>query len=192
MNENAETQGDTSTEPRLQALYRKEMVPQLSDRLGVSNRQAVPELQKIVLNTGLGLAKDDDSLLTEAVEVFKTVAGQKPVLTRAKKSVAGFKLRAGLPIGCKVTLRRRRMYEFLDRLINVVLPRIRDFRGLSPKSFDGTGNYSLGLDEYLVFPEIDPDRFNNVFGMDVTICTTAKDDSEARALLDMFGVPFRK
>jgi large subunit ribosomal protein L5 len=158
----------------------------------MENSLAVPALDKIVLNMGVGEAKGNDSVLQEARYVLKTVSGQEPLTTNARKSVAGFGIRAGLPIGCKVTLRRRRMYEFLDRLISIVLPRIRDFRGLSANSFDGHGNYSLGIREHFVFPEIDADAVDNVYGMDITICTTAATDPEALELLTLLGMPFRQ
>ncbi len=192
MNENAETQVQPPADPRLQVSYNERIAPELMEALGIENRLALPRLQAVVMNMGVGAAKDDEKILTEAVEVLSLISGQKPVITRARKSVAGFKIRAGMPVGCKVTLRRRRMYEFLDRLVNIVLPRIRDFRGLSPTSFDGTGNYSFGLEEYVVFPEVDPDRFDNVLGMDVTVRTSATTDAEARKLLDLCGFPFRK
>jgi large subunit ribosomal protein L5 len=152
---------------------------------------AVPRLQKIVLNTGIGGATENESLVDEAVQVLATITGQKPVVTRARKAVAGFGIRAGVPVGCKVTIRRERMYEFLDRLISVVLPRIRDFRGLSTDSFDGNGNFSLGIDEHFVFPEIDPDALDNLFGLDVTIVTSADNDPAALELLRLMGMPFR-
>ena len=193
MNDTAENKNqEIAAIPRLYIDYRDNMVSQLMDSLGVSNKLAIPRLDKIVLNMGVGAAKEDEKILNEAVEVLSIIAGQKPVITRARKSVAGFKLRAGMPIGCKVTLRRNRMYEFFDRLINIVFPRIRDFRGFSPKAFDGSGNYSLGLDEYVVFPEIDPDNYTNIFGLDVTICTTAKYDDDAKVLFDLLGFPFTK
>ncbi len=193
MNENAETNGGGQiTEPRLKKSYREKMITELKEKLGIENELELPRLTKIVLNMGLGLAKDDDKILSEAAEALKVISGQKPVVTRARKSVAGFKLRAGMPIGCKVTLRRGKMHEFVDRLVNVALPRIRDFRGLSPRSFDGSGNYSLGLDEITVFPEVNPDQFNYVLGLDVTICTTSDVDEGAMRLLELYGFPFRK
>jgi large subunit ribosomal protein L5 len=152
----------------------------------------VPALEKIVLNIGVGEALEDAGALQDASETLRTVTGQQPVVTRARRSVAGFHLRQGNPIGCKVTLRRARMYEFLDRLISVVLPRVRDFRGLSPNSFDGTGNYSLGISEAAVFPELDLDSLNHVFGMDVTIVTSADTDQEGYELLSMLGMPIRR
>ncbi len=192
MNDNAQNNDVLTAEPRLQVRYREELVPRLMETLGRENKLAVPRLDKIVLNMGVGLAKDEESLLKEACDILTTISGQKPVVTKARKSVAGFKLRVGMPIGCKVTLRRNRMYEFIDRLVNVVFPRIRDFRGFPIRSFDGTGNYSLGIDEHVVFPEVDPDKYNNLFGLDITVCTTANDDAEAKELLDLFGFPFQK
>ncbi len=180
------------SEPRLLTRFRQETVAQLMKRLGLENALAVPALSKIALNIGVGSAKDDEKVLKEACLVLSTASGQKAITTIARKSVAGFALRAGATIGCKVTLRRRRMYEFLDRLISVVLPRIRDFRGLSTDSFDGHGNYSLGIREHFVFPEMDPDAVDNVYGMDVTICTTARTDPEALELLSLLGMPFRR
>ena len=179
-------------EPRLQKQYRETLLPQLMERLNLGNPLAAPRIEKITISMGVGRAKDEEKFLQEAQTVLSTIAGQKPVVTRARKSVAGFGIRAGLPIGCKVTLRRRRMYEFLDRLISIVMPRIRDFRGLSTDSFDGTGNYSLGLSEHYVFPEVDPDVVDNVYGMDITICTSARTDPEARELLTLLGMPFRQ
>lgn len=178
--------------PRLMARFQEELLPELMELLGVTNKHAVPKLDKVVLNIGVGNARDDENLLKEAQSVLQSVSGQAPVVTRARKSVAGFGIRSGDPIGCKVTLRHRRMYEFLDRLISIVLPRVRDFRGLSANSFDGTGNYTLGIDEHFAFPEIDPDALDNVFGMDITICTTADADPEAFELLSLLGVPFQE
>lgn len=178
--------------PRLQIRYRNEIVPELMERLDLDNRLAVPRIDKVVINSGIGDAPEKDTLADEAVEVLSAICGQKAVITRSRKSVAGFGIRAGVPVGCKVTIRRTRMYEFLDRLISVVLPRIRDFRGLSTDSFDGGGNYSLGIDEHFVFPEIDPDELDNLFGMDITIVTTADSDPEALELLRLIGMPFRE
>lgn len=183
---------EATKSPRLQDRYEREIVPELMDRLNIENEFAVPEIQKVVLNSGIGEASENESLASEAVEVLSAITGQRPVITRSRKSVAGFGIRAGVPVGCKVTLRRDRMYEFLDRLISVVLPRIRDFRGLSTDSFDGNGNYSLGIDEHFVFPEIDPDELENLFGMDVTIVTSADTDPEALELLRLVGLPFRE
>lgn len=189
--ENVETEQAQQVRPRLQDRYRQEIVPELKSRLNLENDLAVPRLQKIALNTGIGGAVENDSLVGEAVQVLGTITGQKPVVTRARKAVAGFGIRAGVPVGCKVTIRRERMYEFLDRLISVALPRIRDFRGLSTDSFDGNGNFSLGIDEHFVFPEIDPDSLDNLFGLDVTIVTSADNDPAALELLRLLGMPFR-
>ena len=160
--------------------------------LGLGNVNEVPRLEKIVVNMGVGAAAQDTKLLDAAIADLTIITGQKPVITRAKKSIAGFKIRQGMPIGCKVTLRGDRMWEFIDRLLSTALPRIRDFRGINPSSFDGRGNYSLGVDEQLIFPEIDYDKVDRVRGMDITFVTTAKDDEECRALLDAFGFPFAK
>lgn len=189
--ENAQTEQAEPVRPRLQLRYKQEAMPELKSRLNLENDLAVPRLQKIVLNTGIGDAVENDSLVGEAVQVLATISGQKPVVTRARKAVAGFGIRAGVPVGCKVTIRRERMYAFLDRLISVVLPRIRDFRGLSTDSFDGNGNFSLGIDEHFVFPEIDPDSLENLFGLDVTIVTSADSDPAALELLRLLGMPFR-
>jgi large subunit ribosomal protein L5 len=178
--------------PRLKEKYRDEVVAQLKDGLALGNVNEVPRLEKIVVNMGVGQAATDSKVLDAAMEDMAIVTGQKPVITRAKKSIAGFKIRKGMPIGCKVTLRGDRMWEFMDRLLATALPRIRDFRGINPGSFDGRGNYSLGVDEQLIFPEIDYDKVTQVRGMDITFVTTAKDDDQARAFLDAFGFPFRK
>jgi len=191
----AETAEDTVAEdyePRLKTYYEREAVPQLMERFGLENRLAVPHLVKISLNMGIGEAVEDSGALQDAVGSMRMIAGQEPVITRARRSVAGFKLREGTPIGCKVTLRRDRMYEFLDRLISVSLPRVRDFRGLSPNAFDGSGNYSLGIEEVVVFPEVDIDELDHVFGLDVTIVTTGQTDQEAFELLSILGMPFRR
>ena len=177
---------------RLAKRYREEVVPQLTSRLGVKNPLGAPRLTKVVLNMGVGKAKQDQKFMKEAQFVLRSVSGQQPVVTRARKSVSGFGLRVGVPIGCMVTLRGRMMYEFMDRLISIVLPRIRDFRGLSSDSFDGHGNYSLGIKEHIVFPEVDPDGTESIYGMDVTICTTAKTDPAALELLTLLGMPFRQ
>lgn len=177
---------------RLLDRYRKEIVPALQAALGVKSPMAVPRMQKVVLNMGVGKALENDKRLTAAAEDLTLIAGQRAVVTRAKVSVAGFKLREGQAIGCRVTLRGLRMYEFLDRLLNVAIPRIRDFRGCSPRSFDGRGNYSLGLQEQTVFPEIAADKVEFFQGMDITLVTTAGDDREARLLLDHLGFRFRK
>jgi len=178
--------------PRLKEKYLKEVVPQLHEKLGYKNPMAIPKVAKIVLNMGVGAATQNAKLLDSAVAELQTIAGQKPVITRARKSISNFKLRAGVPIGCTVTLRGDRAYFFLDKLFNIVVPRIRDFRGLSPKAFDGRGNYSMGLVEQLVFPEIKYDNVEKVQGMNITIVTTARTDGEARELLALMGMPFRK
>ena len=177
--------------PRLKQRYREELVPALQQELGYGNPMQVPRLEKIVLNIGVGDAARDAKLLDGAVADLTTITGQKPLVTRAKKSIAGFKLREGMSIGAKVTLRGDKMWEFLDRLLATALPRIRDFRGLNPRAFDGHGNYTLGLTEQLVFPEIDYDKVDAVRGMDITIVTTAKTDDEGRALLRALGFPLR-
>lgn len=178
--------------PRLQEQYQKEIRPAMQARFGYKNVMEVPTIQKVIINMGVGDAAQDSKLLKNAVEEMTLIAGQKPVVTRAKKSEAGFKIRENMPIGCKVTLRKQRMYEFLDRFTTIAMPRIRDFRGVSPKSFDGRGNYNMGLKEQLVFPEINYDRVEKVRGMDITIVTTAKTDEECQALLEGFNFPFRK
>ena len=177
---------------RLQQHYRETVVPTLRADQGYDNVMEVPQIDKITVNMGIGEAVRDKKMLDNAQKELAAITGQKPAVTRARKSVAGFKMRAGWPIGCKVTLRRDRMYEFLDRLINVAIPRIRDFRGFSPKSFDGRGNYNLGVREQIIFPEIDYDKTDAIRGMDITLTTTAKTDAEARALLDGFRFPFRQ
>jgi len=177
---------------RLQERYKGEIVGQLKDRLGYDNVMKVPRITKITLNMGLGEATRDKKVLETASADMAAIAGQKPVITKARVSVAGFKIREGWPIGCKVTLRRERMYEFLDRLINVAIPRIRDFRGFSTRSFDGRGNYNLGVKEQIIFPEIEYDKIDAIRGMDITITTTAEDDAAGLALLEAFGFPFRK
>ncbi|HET7314971.1 50S ribosomal protein L5 [Salinisphaera sp.] len=178
--------------PRLKAVYNDRIVGELVEKFGYSSRMAAPRIVKITLNMGVGEAISDRKVIDAAMGDMEKIAGQKPVVTRARKSVAGFKIREGWPIGCKVTLRRARMYEFLDRLVNVTLPRIRDFRGLNPRSFDGRGNYSLGLREQIVFPEIDYDRVDALRGMDIVISTSASNDEEGRALLEGFNFPFRR
>lgn len=180
-----------ATAPRLQALYREEIRDLLKEQLGLNNIMQVPRFEKIVLNMGVGEAVAQAKLLDGAVADLTTIAGQRPVITRAKKSIANFKIREGNPIGAKVTLRGPRMWEFLDRLINLAIPRIRDFRGLSPRSFDGNGNYSFGVTEQLIFPEVDYDSIDVIRGMDITIVTTATTDEEGRALLEAFSFPFR-
>jgi large subunit ribosomal protein L5 len=176
---------------RLQELYTKEIRKKLVDQFGYKNAHQVPKLVKIAVNMGLGEAVLDGKVIDAAVEELSLITGQKPVVTRSKKSIAAFKLRENLPIGTMVTLRGAQMYEFLDRLVNIALPRVRDFRGLSPKSFDGKGNYSLGLKEQIVFPEINYDKIGQVRGMDITIVTTAPTNDEAKALLSAFNMPFR-
>ena len=177
---------------RMQETYRSEVVPQLMTEFQYSNVMQVPQVKKIVVNIGLGEAVQNARAIEAAVGDLTSITGQKPVVTRAKKSIAAFKLRAGMPIGAMVTLRGERMYEFLDRLINIALPRVRDFRGLTDRSFDGGGNYAFGIKEHIVFPEIDYDKIDRIWGMDVIICTSAKSDAEARALIDAFNFPFRK
>ena len=181
---------DASNLTRMQQLYVDKVRAQMIEQFGYKNLMQVPKIDKIVLNMGVGEATQDKKKVDKAAEEMALIAGQKPVITKAKKSVATFKLREGMPIGCKVTLRREKMYEFLDRLITVALPRVRDFRGLNPKSFDGRGNYAMGLKEQIIFPEINYDRIDSVRGMDVIITTTANTDDEARALLAAFGFPF--
>jgi len=178
--------------PRLKEFYRKEVIPALMKEFGYRNVMEVPRLKKVVVNVGVGEALQDAKALDHAVQDIATITGQRPIVTRAKKSIAGFKLRAGMPIGVKVTLRGDRMYDFLDRLFNVALPRRRDFRGVSPDSFDGRGNYTLGLREQLVWPEIDYDSIDKVRGMEITIVTTAKTDEEGRRLLELLGMPFAR
>ncbi|ATN73759.1 50S ribosomal protein L5 [Coxiella burnetii] len=175
----------------LQELYKKTITPTLQKEFGFKSVMAVPRLEKITLNMGLGEAVADKKVIERAMDDMIKISGQKPLITYARKSEAGFKIRAGWPIGCKVTLRRDRMYEFLKRLISIAIPRIRDFRGLSPKSFDGRGNYSLGISEQIVFPEIQYDKVDAIRGMDITITTTARTDEEGRALLKAFGFPLK-
>ena len=176
--------------PRMKARYDAEIVKAMTEKFGYKNAMEVPKIEKITLNMGVGDAVQDKKKVETAAAEMELIAGQKPVITKAKKSIAGFKLREGMPIGCKVTLRRERMYEFLDRLITIAMPRIRDFRGVSAKSFDGRGNYALGLKEQIIFPEINYDRIDQVRGMDVIVTTTARTDDEARELLRLFGFPF--
>lgn len=176
---------------RLNEFYKKEVVDVLMKRFGYKSIMQVPRIQKITLNMGVGEAVGDKKVMNFAVEDMTKISGQKPVVTLAKKSIAGFKIRDGWPIGCKVTLRKEKMYEFLDRFINITLPRVRDFRGLNPKSFDGTGNYSLGIHEQIVFPEIDFDKIDGIRGMDICITTSAKTNEEARALLEAFNLPLK-
>lgn len=176
---------------RLQEQYKEQIIPQLMEKFGYSTVMQVPRIEKITLNMGVGEAVGDKKVMEFAVGDMEKIAGQKAVVNKAKKSVAGFKIRDGWPVGCKVTLRRERMYEFLDRLINIAIPRIRDFRGLSAKSFDGRGNYSMGVKEQIIFPEIEYDKIDALRGMDITITTSAADDDECRALLAGFNFPFK-
>ena len=177
---------------RLQEQYIKELHAQIQQKLGLENAMEVPRITKITLNMGVGEAVADKKVLDNAMKDMEVIAGQRPVRTLARKSVAGFKIRDGYPIGCKVTLRRQRMYEFLDRLVNIAIPRIRDFRGLNPKSFDAQGNYSLGVSEQIIFPEVNYDQVDAIRGMDITISTTARSPKEGRALLEAFNFPFKK
>lgn len=183
---------ETAYEPRLRSYYRDTIRPALLEQFGYGNPMEVPHVDKIVLNMGIGEGVADSKKVTTALNDLAKIAGQKPAVTRSRKSIATYKLREGMPIGGKVTLRRSRMYEFLDRLITVALPRVRDFRGLNPKSFDGRGNYAMGIREHIVFPEINYDEVDEIWGMDVIVCTTAKSDDEARALLKAFNFPFRQ
>lgn len=176
---------------RLQEYFHKEAMPQIMERLSLTNPMACPRISKITLNMGVGEALADRKVLEHAVADLRRISGQQPVICDARVSVATFKLRAGVPIGCKVTLRRERMYEFLDRLVNVAIPRVRDFRGLSSRSFDGQGNYSMGVKEQIIFPEIDFDQVDTIRGLDITITTTARNDEQGRALLDAFRLPIR-
>ena len=178
--------------PRLKALYVNELRPQLKDELGVSSIMQVPTVSKITLNMGVGEAKTDAKALDSAIEELTTIAGQRAQMRRAKKSIASFKVREGMPVGARVTLRGARMWEFLDRLVSIALPRIRDFRGLDPGSFDGRGNYSLGIREQLIFPEIEYDKIDRIRGMQITLVTTARTDEEARRFLDLLGMPFQR
>lgn len=176
---------------RLRSAYKDEIAAKLKEELGLDNVMQIPRITKITINMGVGAASQDKKLLEGAVSDMQLIAGQKPVVTHARKSIAGFKIREGWPIGCKVTLRGDRMYEFLDRLISITIPRIRDFRGFSAKSFDGRGNYSMGIKEQIVFPEIEFDKIDRIRGLDITITTTAGNDDEGRALLRAFGFPFK-
>jgi large subunit ribosomal protein L5 len=178
--------------PRLRTQFDQVISKKLMEQFGYKNPMQVPRLDKIVLNMGIGEGVADRKKVEQAAADLSAIVGQKAVVTRSRKSIATYKLRDGQPIGCKVTLRKARMYEFLDRLVNIALPRVRDFRGLNPKSFDGRGNYSLGIKEHIVFPEIDYDKIEDVWGMDITVCTTARTDDEARALLTAFNFPFRQ
>ena len=178
--------------PRLQTLYEEQVIPHLKQTLKRENRLSLPRLEKIVVSMGVGSATTDKKHVDDAMSAMAEITGQKPVRCKARKSIASFRLREGLDIGCKVTLRRARMYEFLDRLISLALPRVRDFRGLNPDALDGHGNYSLGLSEQLVFPELNPDKYTRVQGMNITICTQSSTDDETRELLKAFGMPFRR
>ncbi|NLK97787.1 50S ribosomal protein L5 [Defluviitalea saccharophila] len=177
---------------RIREIYENEIVDAMMKKFGYKNKLAVPKIEKVIINMGVGEAKDNPKVLESAVSDLIIISGQKPVVTKAKKSVAAFKIREGMPIGCKVTLRGERMYDFIDRLINLALPRVRDFRGVNPDAFDGRGNYALGIKEQLIFPEIEYDKIDKVRGMDVIFVTTANTDEEARELLRLFGMPFRK
>ncbi len=178
--------------PRLMEKYNNTIFTALKDRLAVKNVNCVPKMEKIVVNMGVGSAIQDKKYLEEALDVLTQITGQKPVITQARRSIANFRLREGMNIGCKVTLRGKRMYEFMDRLISIVLPRVRDFRGLNPNSFDRRGNYNLGLSEQLVFPELNPDKYTKSQGMNITFVTNVNDDNQARELLREFGMPFKK
>jgi len=181
-----------ATTPRLQEQYRKEILPELTKQFNYTSPMAAPRLRKIVVNMGVGEAKDNIKLLDAAVEEMALITGQRPALRRAKKSIANFKLREGIPVGCAVTLRGSRMYEFLDRLVSIALPRVRDFKGLSEKAFDGRGNYTLGITDQTIFPELSVGKIEKIKGMNITIVTTAQTDNESRALLQGLGIPFRK
>lgn len=176
----------------LKEKYTNEVTPKLTETFGYTNKLQIPKLEKIVLNMGLGEAVKNPKIVDSAASELALIAGQKAVITRAKKPIANFKLRADLPIGCKVTLRREKMYDFLNRLVNIALPRVRDFRGISPKAFDGRGNYSLGITEHIIFPEIDYDKTDSIKGLNITIVTTAKTDEEGREFLSLMGMPFKK
>jgi len=181
-----------TTMPQLQKKYLEKMLPALKEELKLENVMSVPKVEKVVLNMGVGEAVGNKRYIEDAVYTLSVITGQKPVITKAKKAISNFKLREGLPIGCMVTLRGKRMYEFLERLIAVTLPRVKDFRGIPRKAFDGKGNYSFGIQENIVFMEVDRDKIANILGLQVTICTTADDNDSARALLEKFGMPFRK
>ena len=182
----------TTYEPRLKAYYRDVIVPEMTKQFGYKNQLEVPRLDKVVLNMGVGESTADSKKASVAAADLAKIAGQKPVVTRARLAIATFKVREGMPIGAKVTLRKDRMLEFVDRLITIALPRVRDFRGLNGKSFDGRGNFAMGIKEHIVFPEIDYDKVDQIWGMDIIVCTTAKTDDEARALLKLFNFPFRQ
>lgn len=180
-----------ATNPRLLERFETHVVPALAEKLGRSNRHALPRLHKIVVNMGVGAAIKEKKYIEEAVDAMKLIAGQKPVITKSRKSIAGFHLREDMPIGCKVTLRGKRMWEFLDRLISLALPRVRDFRGLNPDAFDGNGNYSIGLTEQLVFPELNPDKYTRTQGMNITLVTNCGNNDESREMLKLLGMPMR-
>jgi len=178
--------------PRLLEKFRSEVLPALQEKLGRKNTMSLPRLTKIVVNMGVGSAVTEKKHIDDSVAALTQITGQKPIVTRARKSIANFRLREGMPIGCKVTLRKQRMFDFFDRLVSIALPRVRDFRGLNPKGFDRRGNYSMGLTEQLVFPELNPDKFTRVQGMNITIVTSTDSDDEARELLRLFGMPFKQ
>ncbi len=182
---------EASYEPRLKTHYEESIRPQLIEEFGYANPMQVPRLDKVVLNMGVGEAVGDSKKAKSAADDLALIAGQRPVVTKARKSIATFKLREGMAVGARVTLRKARMYEFVDRLVNIALPRVRDFRGLNTKSFDGRGNFAMGIKEHIVFPEIDYDKVDSIWGMDIVVCTTASSDDEARALLKAFNFPFR-
>jgi large subunit ribosomal protein L5 len=177
---------------RIKEKYEQEVIPAMVKKFNYKNKMAVPKIEKIVLNMGIGKAREDSKILEEATEVISTITGQRPIITKSRKSISNFSIREGMPVGCKVTLRSSKMYEFLDRLINVTLARIRDFQGTSPKSFDGRGSYTLGIKEQLVFPEMDFDKVKTTLGMNITIVTNARTDEEAKELLSFIGMPFRR
>jgi large subunit ribosomal protein L5 len=182
----------SDSKPRLQTRYEETIRQAMVDKHGYANAHQIPRIEKITMNMGVGSAIGDKKILDLAVDAMTQITGQKPVITNARKSIANFRLREGMPIGCMVTMRRQRMYEFLDRLVSIVLPRVRDFRGISRKAFDGNGNYTLGLTEQLVFPELNPDKFTRPQGMNITIVTSARTNDEARDLLELFGMPFKQ
>ncbi len=182
----------SDSKPRLQTRYEETIRQAMVDKHGYANPHQIPEIEKITMNMGVGSAIGDKKILDLAVDAMTQISGQKPVITNARKSIANFRLREGMPIGCMVTMRRQRMYEFLDRLVSIVLPRVRDFRGINRKAFDGNGNYTLGLTEQLVFPELNPDKFTRPQGMNITIVTSARTNDEARDLLELFGMPFKQ
>jgi len=178
--------------PRLKDKYQQDVIPAMMKKYNYENKMAVPKIEKVVINMGLGKAREDAKIVEEATQVIASITGQKPVITKSSKSISNFSIRKGMPVGCKVTLRKNRMYEFLDRFINVAIARIRDFQGVSPDSFDGRGNYTLGIKEQLIFPEIDFDKVNTTLGMNITITTNAKNDEEAKELIRLIGMPFKK